>query len=396
MNDEGNRLASETSDHRALEPASELPSDVEALQKAVRARDRAAAVVAHDLRNPIAVISQTAEVLLHMLADPKARRQVERIVEVAKRARGLVDDLLDVAAIEAGTLSLVKRRVELSRIVLAAVETQHAALSRASIVTAIDLSPVLRRVEADEQRIHEVLGNLFDNAAKFTSAGGSITVGASMQGEDVLVWVKDSGSGIAEEHVPHLFDRFWQAGRTDRRGTGLGLTICKAIVEAHGGRIWVETAVGRGTTVFFTLPAAPHRSDTVSAAPANILLVDDKPENLVALEAILDRPGYRFLAARSGEEALRIALREPLSVALIDVVMPDMNGLEVAAHLKSLERCRDVPILFITALGNDPQAIRRAYEAGCADYLVKPLDPEIVRKKVAVFVNLSSGRNLGD
>lgn len=125
-----------------------------------------------------------------------------------------------------------------------------------------------------------------------------------------------------------------------------------------------------------------------SPEPASLLLVDDRRENLIALEAILRGPGYRLLTATSGADALRIALREPLAVVLLDVVMPGMDGYEVARHLKELERTRAIPIIFLTALATDVQQIYRAYEVGAVDYLVKPLDSEVVRKKVAVFVDL--------
>jgi response regulator RpfG family c-di-GMP phosphodiesterase len=190
--------------------------------------------------------------------------------------------------------------------------------------------------------------------------------------------------------LPHIFDRFWQAQKKERRGIGLGLSICKATVEAHGGTIWAESAVGTGTTVFFTVPAAAASQPRAeSSEKANVLLVDDRPENLMALKAILERPDYHLVTAKSGEEALALALRERFAVALLDIAMPGMNGLEVAIHLKELERSREIPIIFVTAFGDDPEEIHRAYSAGAADYLVKPLDPEIVRKKVAVFVDLS-------
>jgi CheY-like chemotaxis protein len=363
--------------------------ELEALRDAVRARDRALAVVAHDLRNPLGVIVQSAEFVLRDLDEPKARRHVERICRVAQRAGELVATLLDVAAFEEGRFAIERRPMDLSKLIITVMESEQALAARNSIITSIDLSPEVSRVEADAGRIRAVLENLVGNALKFTSSGSTITIGASIQGSEALVWVKDTGAGISEDDLPHLFDRFWLAQKAHRRGTGLGLGICKAIVDAHGGRIWVESELGRGTTVFFTLPVSPPTVPAAQAEPVTILLVDDKPENLMALQAILERPDYRFLLARSGADALRIALRESFDLALVDVVMPEMNGLEVATHLKTLERCRDVPIIFITALGNDPKVIHRAYDAGAADYLVKPLDPDIVRKKVAVFVNLS-------
>ena len=362
--------------------------ELEALREAVRARDRALAVVAHDLRNPLGVIVQSAEFVLRDLDEPKARRHVERICRVAQRAGELVATLLDVAAFEEGRFAIERRSMDLSKLILAVMESEQALAARNSIITSIDLSPEVSRVEADAGRIRAVLENLVGNALKFTSSGSSITIGASIERGEALVWVKDTGAGIPEDELPHVFDRFWLAQKAGRRGTGLGLGICKAIVEAHGGRIWVESVLGSGTTVFFTLPVSPSTVSAAQNEPVSILLVDDKPENLMALQAILERPDYRFLLARSGADALRIALNERFDLALVDVVMPEMNGLEVATHLKSLERCRDVPIIFITAL-NDPTAIHRAYDAGAADYLVKPLDPDIVRKKVAVFVNLS-------
>jgi CheY-like chemotaxis protein len=150
--------------------------------------------------------------------------------------------------------------------------------------------------------------------------------------------------------------------------------------------------VGQGTTIFFTLPA----EKVTTPAPqetARILIVDDRLENLVALRAILERPDYVVTTASSGQQALHLVLRERFAVALIDVKMPDMSGIDVALYMQQVERTRDIPIIFVTAFGKDSDEIHRAYDAGCADYLVKPLDPEIVRKKVAVFVELSRKRH---
>jgi signal transduction histidine kinase/ActR/RegA family two-component response regulator len=364
-----------------------------ALEQAVRARDQMLSVVAHDLRNPLNVIGIAANTLLQRFADTSVRSPIDRILRSAHRADRMIRDLLEIDSIETGRLALERMVVEPADIILAALDSQQALAAEASVIIGTDLSPQLPRIEADEEHLHRVLENLIGNAIKFTHAGGHITVGATARDGDLLCWVKDSGIGIAPEHLPHIFDRFYQASRSDRHGTGLGLTICKGIVDAHKGRLWAESTPGKGTTMFFALPATPGESKHSPSVRANILLVDDRPENLVALEAILARPDYRLVTATSGEEALSISLREHFAVALIDVAMPGMNGLDVAVNLKALERSRDIPIIFITAFGNDPEEIHRAYTAGGADYLVKPLDAEIVRKKVAVFVELSRRRS---
>lgn len=367
----------------------EQRSRIERLEEAVRARDAVLSVVAHDLRNPLGVISIAANTLLQRLPGPSSRRPVERIIRSAQRADRMVRDLLAISAIETGQLLLDVKPVNTADLIFSAVESQQNVAAEASIIIGTDLSPELPPICADEERLLEVLENLMGNAFKFTSERGTITVGASRRNGDVVIWVKDSGSGIAPEQMPHIFDRFWQAQKKERRGLGLGLSISKAIVDAHGGEIWAESELGVGTTVHFTVPTAPERPIKQRAEVANILMVDDRPENLLSLKAILERPDYRLVSARSGEEALALVLRERFSVALIDIAMPTMNGLEVAQHLKELERTSSIPIIFVTAFGNDPEEIHRAYAAGGADYLVKPLDPEIVRKKVAVFVELS-------
>lgn len=367
---------------------------LESLRQAVRSRDDVLSVVAHDLQNPINVISIAASMLLQRAPDSAARRPLERIIRGAQRADRMIRDLLEINAIETGRFSIQRGRMEPADLILAAMESQQSLAADASVIIATDLSPELPLVEADEERLLEVLENLIGNAVKFTGPGGSVTIGATQKGDAILVSVRDTGAGIAPDQLPHIFDRFWQAKKAHRRGTGLGLTICRAIVEAHGGQIWAESTLGAGTAMYFTIPATSAQPSAPQLEVAKILIVDDRPENILALTAILDRPDYSLVTATSGEEALRVALRERFSVALIDVAMPGMNGLEVAVHLKELERSRDIPIIFITAFGDDPEQIHRAYAAGGADYLVKPLDIEIVRKKVAVFVDLSRRREI--
>src|SRR4051812_15811431 len=222
----------------------------EELEEAVSNRDAVLSVVAHDLRNPLNIISLAANTMLQQLPDGVTRRSAQRIVRSAQRADRMIRDLLAISAIETGRFAIDARPVETAELILGALESQSSLAAAGSVIVAADVSPELPPLQADEQRLLDVLENLIGNSVKFTAPGGSITVGASRRESDVLIWVKDSGSGIEAEQLPHIFDRFWQAQKKERRGIGLGLSICKATVEAHGGSIWAESSVGVGTTVF--------------------------------------------------------------------------------------------------------------------------------------------------
>ena len=302
----------------------------------------------------------------------------------AQRADRLVRDLLEINAIETGRFSIQRRRMEPAGSPSSPRSSPSRALAAdASVIIATDLSPELPAIER-RRRAHARGPGEPDRQRRQVHQPRRFHHGGrhAARGQRSWFWVKDTGAGIAARPAAAYLRSILASQEDQRRGTGLGLTICKGIVEAHGGRIWAESELGTGHDLFFTLPVAGARSRRSSAARlANILLVDDRPKNLLALTAILDRPDYRLVTADSGEEALRLALREHFSVALIDIAMPGMNGLEVAAHLKELERSRDIPIIFITAFGDDPEEIHRAYAAGGADYLVKPLDVEIVEKR---------------
>ena len=166
----------------------------------------------------------------------------------------LIQDLLDVTQIEAEKLSLERAALNARRIVADSVDAQVMLASSASLTLELDVAEDLPNLWADKDRLSQVFENLIGNAVKFTPGGGRICVGAAAHDADVLFWVKDAGAGIAPEDVPHLFDRFWQARKGKRHGAGLGLPIVKGIVEAHGGRVWVESTLGQGSTFFFTIP----------------------------------------------------------------------------------------------------------------------------------------------
>lgn len=362
------------------------------IEESLRARDQSLADIAHDLKNSLNSISLSATLLDQRLEPASPHRAVvDRIARNTQRAAGFIEAIFSTGAIEAGKLALKYELLDPVELVLAAAGEQQDASVGKGILLDTDLTPGLGQVRADRERIIEVFENLVGNALEYTNTNGTITLGAAPRGAEVLFYVKDTGSGIHAQQLTHVFERYWRA-KAGGNGAGLGLSICKGIIEAHGGHIWAESSVGEGTTVTFTLPVERQRPDVECATLANILIVDDRPGNRQALEAILEGPGYRIITAASGREALSIALREELSVVLLDVEMPGMSGFELAAHLKLTRRTRSIPIVFVTADGHDPEKIYRAYGAGGADYLVKPLDPEIVRRKVAVFAELGRWR----
>jgi signal transduction histidine kinase len=227
-------------------------------QEATRARDDLLGIVAHDLRSPLVAIGIQAEVLLARTpeGEGKTRHAIDGIKRSAARMNRLIQDLLDVTRIEAGRLSIEPRQHPTAAVIADALETQRAITSAAGFDVRLDLPPELPDVIADRDRLLQVFENLIGNAIKFAPAGGRITIGAAVRGPQIVFRVADNGPGIPAEGLAHLFDRFWQANHGDRRGAGLGLPIVKGIVEAHGGRIWVESAPGRGSTFFFTIPAA--------------------------------------------------------------------------------------------------------------------------------------------
>lgn len=229
-------------------------------RRAIQTRDEVLGIVAHDLRNPLgAILMQVA--LLRKLGgeqDRRLGRTADSIERSVMRMSRLIEDLLDVTRMEEGHLSVEPVRASVHQAMSDAIQAQEALAAASSLELRIEAARDLPEVWADRDRLLQIFENLIGNAVKFTGAGGIITVGAAPRASDVLFSVADTGAGIAAEDVPHVFDRFWQVQRGRRRGAGLGLPIAKGLVEAHGGRIWVESASGRGTTFFFTIPMSPR------------------------------------------------------------------------------------------------------------------------------------------
>jgi PAS domain S-box-containing protein len=234
----------------------------QALQRALAARDDVLRIVAHDLRNPLNTIIMQSSLLEREGPEPERRDQKPRLVlqRSAKRMNLLIQDLLDVSAIEAGQLKVERAPTSAGDLAREAVEAQSLLAASSELELRLELEPDIPDVLCDRKRLLQVFENLMGNALKFTPKGGCITVSAAAKDGEVQFAVADTGPGIAPESVPHVFDRFWQAATRERQlGAGLGLPITKGIVEAHGGQIWLESTVGRGTTFFFTIPVAPPK-----------------------------------------------------------------------------------------------------------------------------------------
>jgi signal transduction histidine kinase len=238
-----------------------------AARQALATREELMGVVAHDLRNPLSAITMKASLMRKGADSPSIRQQAQSIENVAWRMEHLIKSMLDVATIEARTFSVVPVPCTIEDLLRETTEMfANLATSKQVRLEQTVKTPGLA-VEADHERVLQVFSNLVGNALKFTPQGGCVTIAAEPQGAMVRFAVLDTGPGIAPEHLPRIFDRFWKKDTSGTKGTGLGLFIAKGIVDAHGGRIWVESRIGEGTAFYFTLPIAERAASQISTEP---------------------------------------------------------------------------------------------------------------------------------
>lgn len=230
-------------------------------KRAAHARDEVLGIVAHDLRSPLSSIGLQAELLTEQSGDDN-RRAAALIQRSARRMDRLIQDLLDVTRMEANRLTVDAAVLPANETLASVIEAQQLLTRKAGLYLDSEADDHLPALWADRDRLHQIFENLIGNALKFTKRGG-ITVGAAARDGEVLFWVRDTGAGIPADALPLLFDRFWQGHRERRAGAGLGLAIVKGLVEAHGGRIWVDSTPEKGSCFFFTIPMAPRSSESV-------------------------------------------------------------------------------------------------------------------------------------
>ena len=354
--------------------------DLAPLEETERLRTEFLGLVSHELRTPLTSITGSAVALLDQSAalDPAEMREFFRIIfEQAGHMRGLIADLLDAGRIDTGTLSVSPEPSAVADLVEGA---RSAFLTGdAGRAVAVDLEDGLPPVLADRRRVVQVLNNLLANAARHTAPSSVIRVAAVRDGQEVAVSVADDGAGVAPELLPRLFLKH-AGGGSGEAGRGLGLAICKGLVEAHGGRIRAASdGPGTGTTITFTLPAAdpaepgpghaPGRpSAAKSGARPRILAVDDDPHTLRFVRDALGGAGYRTLVTGAPDDLGALIRAERPALVLLDLLLPGRDGLQLFEEIPELS---DLPVIFVSAYGRE-ETIARAFELGADDYVVKP------------------------
>ena len=372
----------------------------EALREEARRKDEFLAMLGHELRNPLAPISNS----LHILGSAgtsedqraRARQLIERQVHHLTR---LVDDLLDISRISRGKILLRKIRLDLVEAVRAAVEDQRSSLEAAGLAVDLDLPGVPLYVQGDATRLSQMLGNVLNNAGKFTDAGGRITVSlrAETSRGSAAVAVRDTGIGMSPEVLERIFEPFSQADRDPARsrgGLGLGLALVKELAELHGGSVEATSpGPGKGSEITVRLPLAAAREEADMPqesveSPAGqqpsrrCLVIEDHADAAESLALLLRLAGHEAEVAPNGEEGLAKARQFRPDVVLCDIGLPGMDGYTVARALRADSELKSAYLIALTGYGQEEDR-RRAVEAGFDAHLTKPADFGTLRQLLA-------------
>jgi PAS domain S-box-containing protein len=404
LRDEAGRLRGfakvlrDRTEQKRLEEA--LRQRAEQLAAEARQKDDFLAVLAHELRNPLAPVRNALQVIRLGSHDAAL---VEQMRAMAERQVGymthLVDDLLDLSRISRGLMRLLKGPLDVAQPVQQAVEGVQPLVRERGLTLAVSLPPQPVHVEADPTRLQQVVGNLLSNAAKYTDPGGHVLLTARREGGELVLRVRDTGVGIAPDMLPRIFDLFVQAERRlDRSqgGLGIGLTLVRRLVEMHGGSVTAHSeGPGRGSEFVLRLPALtgeqkrellrepPEVQQPVApTAPRRILVVDDNVDAAESLAVLLRLAGHEVRVASDGPAALTAAQAGPPDVVVLDLGMPGMDGFEVARRLRVLPGTKDALLVAMTGWAQEDDR-RRCYEAGFDGHLPKPVEWGALRQFLA-------------
>jgi PAS domain S-box-containing protein len=362
----------------------------EALREADRRKDEFLAILAHELRNPLAPIRSSAEILRRLgTTDPQIERAIRRIDRQASHMVRLVDDLLDLSRISRGKILLREERVDLATLVRATIEDHQGLFEDAGITFAAELPEEPLWVQGDATRLSQILGNLLQNARKFTDQGGQVRVRLTREPErnQLLLRVEDTGIGMAPEMLARLFEPFSQADRSldrSRGGLGLGLALAKGLAGLHGGGIEaVSPGVGKGSSFTVFLPsidaagAGPGEEALLPSleGPLHILVVEDHPDAAESLKMLLEITGHQIDLAADGPSGLDAVRRLRPDLVICDIGLPGMDGYAVARALRAAEETRGVHLVALSGYGQEEDR-RKAQEAGFDRHLTKPVDFE--------------------
>ena len=355
-------------------------------------------MLSHELRNPLASIMMSLSLLDRVPANGKqAQRAREIAMRQGKQLTRLVDDLLDVARITQNKIILKKERLELNRLIEQTVADYQGQFRDKEVALESRLTSALLYLEADPARLTQIIGNLLDNASKFTSKGDEVLVmvGHEESTREALITIQDNGIGIMPEILPDLFEPFMQADSTlDRSngGLGLGLAIVKGMAELHGGSASIYSeGLGKGTELTIRLPLTAvesskkeqgSKSGALSASPIRILIIDDIPDIIEILSSLLGYLGHTVAAAFNGPEGISKAKEFRPEVVICDIGLPGMNGYEVARSFGSDKELEDTYLIALSGY-TQQEDLERAREAGFRKYLVKPINLETLEQTLA-------------
>jgi signal transduction histidine kinase len=360
---------------------------LEALQQADRRKDEFLAMLAHELRNPLAPIRNAVEIMRRSDDPAVTARARELIGRQAAHLARLVDDLLEVSRITQGKLALQRSRITLQALVESALEVARPFLEKNAQQLELALPPEEIWLDVDAVRMSQVIANILHNASKFTPERGRIAIGAQREADGLSITISDEGMGIAADLLGSVFDLFSQGDRSlDRSqgGLGIGLSLVKGLVEMHGGTVVAYSeGTGRGSRFVIRLPreavvrggaAAPKASEARPRGPRRILVVEDNPDAAEAMRLLLEQLGHEVASAASGNEAIDRARGFRPDVVLLDIGLPGIDGYEVARKLRTFEETRGARMIAVTGYGQ-PSDRERSSAAGFDHHLVKPVDP---------------------